>query len=92
MKSAEELAYTRQAAAAASHAMRAGVEASHEGASENDVAAVIYADLVRAGMAFHLVPGFFVLGEYGIVVSEAVVVAERGCEVVTAFPRDVFVV
>ncbi len=47
---------------------------------------------LEAGMGFHLVPGFFVLGEYGIVVSESVVVAERGCEVVTAFPRDVFVV
>ena len=43
-------------------------------------------------MALHLVPGLFVLREYGIVVSESVVVTEGGCEVVTEFSRGLFVV
>ena len=47
---------------------------------------------LRAGMTFHLVPGFYDLGRHGIVVSETVLVTESGAECITQFPRDLFVV
>jgi Xaa-Pro dipeptidase len=47
---------------------------------------------LRAGMTFHLVPGIYDLGRHGIVISETVLVTETGCEVITNFPRDLFVV
>jgi Xaa-Pro dipeptidase len=43
------------------------------------------------GMVFHLVPGIYVPGEHVIVISETVAVTETGCEVITDFPRDLFV-
>ncbi len=53
---------------------------------------------LEAGMVFHLVPGVLHLvpGErwlesYGLVISETVLVTDVGCEVVTDFPRDLFV-
>jgi Xaa-Pro dipeptidase len=47
---------------------------------------------LRPGMTFHLVPGFMDLGRYTIVISETVLVTDAGCEVITNFPRDPFVV
>jgi Xaa-Pro dipeptidase len=47
---------------------------------------------LRAGMTFHLVPGLFELGKHLINISETVLVTESGCEAVTNFPRDLFVV
>jgi Xaa-Pro dipeptidase len=47
---------------------------------------------LRAGMTFHLVPGIYDLGRYTIITSETVHVTETGCEVLTAFPRELFVV
>ena len=46
---------------------------------------------LRPGMAFHLVPGFGVLGKYQITISDSVLVTETGCEVLTNFPREPFV-
>lgn len=46
---------------------------------------------LRAGMTFHLVPGFFDLGRHSIVISETVLVSGTGCEVITNFPRELFV-
>lgn len=47
---------------------------------------------LAAGMAFHLVPGVIVPEKYLISVTETVLVTETGCEVITNFPRDLFVV
>jgi Xaa-Pro dipeptidase len=47
---------------------------------------------LRTGMTFHLVPGLFDLGRYTIVISETVLVGKSGCEVITNFPRELFVV
>ena len=47
---------------------------------------------LRPGMTFHLVPGVYDLGRYTIIISETVLVTEQGCEVLTRFPRDLFVV
>lgn len=46
---------------------------------------------LRAGMTFHLVPGFIDAERYLIVISDTVLVTETGCEVLTSFPRDLFV-
>ena len=45
-----------------------------------------------AGMVFHLVPGIYVPGEHAIVISETVAVTPSGCEPITNFPRELFVV
>jgi Xaa-Pro dipeptidase len=47
---------------------------------------------LRAGMTFHLVPGLFELGKHLINISDTVLVTENGCERVTQFPRELFVV
>ena len=47
---------------------------------------------LRVGMTFHLVPGLFELGKHLINISETVLVTETGCEPVTHFPREMFVV
>jgi Xaa-Pro dipeptidase len=47
---------------------------------------------LRPGMTFHLVPGFFDPERYLVVISETVLVTESGCEVLTNFPREPFVV
>ncbi len=46
---------------------------------------------VRTGMTFHLVPGIYDLGRHTIIISETVLVRQTGCEVITNFPRDLFV-
>jgi Xaa-Pro dipeptidase len=46
---------------------------------------------LRAGMTFHLVPGILELGRYTLTISDTVLVTERGCEVLTHFPREPFV-
>lgn len=47
---------------------------------------------LRPGMTFHLVPGFRELGRYNLCTSDTVLVTETGCELITNFPRDLFVV
>jgi Xaa-Pro dipeptidase len=47
---------------------------------------------LRAGMTFHLVPGIYDLGRHAIVISETVLVTPTGREVITSFPRELFVV
>lgn len=54
---------------------------------------------LEPGMVFHLVPGVLYLspragrlGSYGLVISETVLVTNDGCEVITNFPRELFVV
>jgi len=47
---------------------------------------------LRAGMTFHLVPGVYDLGRHTIICSETVLVTGTGCEVITKFPRELFVV
>jgi Xaa-Pro dipeptidase len=47
---------------------------------------------LRPGMTFHLVPGFYELGRYGIVQSETVLITETGSECLTQFSRDLFIV
>lgn len=46
---------------------------------------------LRTGMTFHLVPGIYDLGRHTIIISETVLVGQAGCEVITDFPRDLFV-
>src|SRR5262249_45177923 len=62
VKSAEELAAFRAAAAAIEAGMAAGVAATVEGATERDVAAAIARALVRAG-ADNPIPGVIATGE-----------------------------
>lgn len=47
---------------------------------------------LRPGMTFHLVPGFIEAGRYSLFLSETFLVTETGCEVLTDFPRETFVV
>lgn len=47
--------------------------------------------VLEPGMVFHIPPALRVLNEYGVGVSETVVVAEHGCEVITNFDRELFV-
>lgn len=47
---------------------------------------------LQAGMVFHLVPGIYVAGSHVVVISETVAVTADGCERITDFPRDLFVV
>jgi len=46
---------------------------------------------LRPGMVFHCVPAMRQNGEYGVGVSETVAVTQRGADVLTNFPRDLFV-
>jgi Xaa-Pro dipeptidase len=45
---------------------------------------------LRPGMVFHVVPAMRQNEEYGVGVSETVAVTEKGAEVLTSFPRDLF--
>ncbi len=45
---------------------------------------------LRAGMTFHLVPACYHQPHSIITISETVLVTERGCEVLTSFPRELF--
>ncbi|MFO1059311.1 MAG: Xaa-Pro peptidase family protein [Dongiaceae bacterium] len=47
---------------------------------------------LRAGMVFHLVPGVIVPGKYIVSCTDTVLVTETGCELITNFPRALFVV
>ena len=47
---------------------------------------------LQEGMVFHLVPGIYVPGTCAVVISETVAVTAHGCERITNFPRDLFVV
>jgi Xaa-Pro dipeptidase len=47
---------------------------------------------LKPGMVFHLVPGVFIDNRTHITISETVLVTETGCEVITRFPRALFVV
>lgn len=47
--------------------------------------------VLRPGMTFHCVPSIFG-GEFGMCFSETVLVTDDGCEVLTDFPRGLFVV
>ena len=46
---------------------------------------------LRPGMVFHVVPAMRQHGEYGVGVSETVAVTEKGVEVITNFPRELFI-
>jgi Xaa-Pro dipeptidase len=46
---------------------------------------------LRPGMVFHVVPAMRQHGEYGVGVSETVTVTEKGVEVITNFPRELFI-
>lgn len=48
--------------------------------------------VLEAGMVFHIPPGVFIYGEVGIAFSETVTVTETGCEVITSYPRRLFVI
>ncbi len=62
IKSAEELAHIRRAARAAERAMQAAIGASRAGTTENDVAAAVWAELVRAGGEYAGLPPFITSG------------------------------
>ena len=47
---------------------------------------------LQEGMVFHLVPGIYIPGDCAVVISETVAVTVDGCECITSFPRDLFVV
>lgn len=46
---------------------------------------------LEPGMVFHIPPALRVLGEFGLGFSETVLVTAEGAEVLTAFPRDLYV-
>jgi len=46
---------------------------------------------LRPGMVFHIVPALRQNREYGVGLSETVSVAETGVEVITNFPRELFI-
>jgi Xaa-Pro aminopeptidase len=43
------------------------------------------------GMVFHIPPALRVPGEFGLGVSEAMLVTAEGAEILTVFPRDLYV-
>ncbi|TPJ41591.1 aminopeptidase P family protein [Mesorhizobium sp. B2-7-1] len=47
---------------------------------------------LKPGMVFHLVPGVFIDDRTHITISETVLVTETGCEVITQYPRPLFIV
>lgn len=47
---------------------------------------------LEAGMVFHFVPGVYIPNVCAVVVSDTVAVTSGGSELVTRFPRDLFVV
>jgi len=46
--------------------------------------------ILQAGMVFHMPPALRLVPEYGVGLSETIVVTERGCECLTQFPRTLF--
>ncbi|TMJ16908.1 MAG: aminopeptidase P family protein [Bacillati bacterium ANGP1] len=61
-KSAEELGHIRTAARAAERAMRVAIAASRAGTTENEVAAEMSAELIRAGSEYAGLPPFITSG------------------------------
>jgi Xaa-Pro dipeptidase len=55
VKSPAEIVHVRRAAAASSRAIEAGIKATRAGASQNDVAAAVYGEMMLAGSEY---PGF----------------------------------
>lgn len=49
-------------------------------------------DVLRPGMTFHLPLAFRCPGEFGIGISETILVTEFGCEPLTTLPRDLHIV
>jgi Xaa-Pro dipeptidase len=47
---------------------------------------------LRAGMTFHIPPAIFIYGETAIGNSETVLVTDDSCEVITNFPRKLYVI
>jgi Xaa-Pro aminopeptidase len=62
VKSPAEIAYVRQAAAAAVAGMKAGIAAVRPGRTENDVVAAIYGGLLKAGTEYPSSPPYVVTG------------------------------
>ncbi len=48
--------------------------------------------VLQPGMTFHIPPAVLMYGEVGIAFSETVLVTSTGCEVITHYPRKLFVV
>jgi Xaa-Pro dipeptidase len=61
---------------------------------EGDALSIVEGEMreLAAGMVFHLVPGLYLPGRAAVVISETVAVTADGVELMTAFPREVFVV
>ena len=51
-----------------------------------------YACLVLPGMVFHLPINLLAPGEFGVGLSETMVVTETGCEILTSEERDLLIV
>jgi Xaa-Pro dipeptidase len=47
---------------------------------------------LQSGMTFHIPPALFIYGETAIGNSETVLVTESGCEVITDFPRKLYII
>lgn len=62
VKTAEEIAYIRQAARACEAGMRAGIEASAEGVSDCDIAAAVHHGIIGAGGDYMSYPPFVNVG------------------------------
>jgi Xaa-Pro dipeptidase len=62
VKSGEEIAHIRRAAALTTAAMQAAIAAAREGTSENEIAAAVWSSLVRGGGEFPGLPPFIVSG------------------------------
>jgi len=48
--------------------------------------------VLRPGMTFHIPPALFIYGETAIGNSETILVTDSGCEVITNFPRMLYVI
>jgi len=46
--------------------------------------------VLKPGMVFHTPPALRIYNEYGVGVSETILVTETGCEALTNFPRELF--
>jgi len=47
--------------------------------------------VLARGMVFHMPPALRRFKKYGVGISETVLVTENGCEVITNFPRDLYI-
>jgi len=43
-------------------------------------------------MAFHIPPALRIYGEFTVGVSETAIVTESGCETLSNFPRDLYII